>query len=46
LAGGLIADAAQLQAVIIFSLVVALVSVASSQILIKEKPRITIPSSI
>ncbi len=46
LAGGLIADAAQLQAVIIFSLVIALVSVASSQIFLKEKPRITVPSSI
>jgi MFS family permease len=45
LAGGLIADAAQLQAVIIFSLAIALVSVASSQIFLKEKPRITIPSS-
>jgi len=46
LAGGLIADAAQLQAVIVFSLVVALASVASSQIFLKEKPRITIPSSL
>jgi MFS family permease len=46
LAGGLIADAAQLQAVIIFSLAIALVSVASSQVLLKEKPRITIPASI
>src|SRR5467141_3208420 len=46
LAGGLIADAAQLQAVIIFSLAIALVSVASSQVLMKEKPRITIPASI
>jgi MFS family permease len=46
LAGGLIADAAQLQAVIIFSLAVALGSVASSQFLLKEKPRITIPASI
>ncbi len=46
LAGGLIADAAQLQAVIIFSLVIALVSVGSSQILLKEKPRITISDSI
>ncbi len=46
LAGGLIADAAQLQAVIIFSLAIALVSVASSQIFLKEKPRIDIPSSI
>src|SRR6266516_1095175 len=43
LAGGLIADAAQLQAVIVFSLVVALASVASSQIFLREKPRITIP---
>jgi MFS family permease len=46
LAGGLIADAAQLQAVIIFSLAIALVSVASSQIFLKEKTRITIPSPI
>ena len=46
LAGGLIADAAQLQAVIIFSLAIALVSVASSQIFLKEKSRINIPSSI
>jgi MFS family permease len=43
LAGGLIADAAQLQAVIVFSLVIALFSVASSQILMKEKPKITVP---
>ena len=46
LAGGLIADAAQLQAVIVFSLVVALASVASSQIFLREKPRITIPDSM
>jgi len=46
LAGGLIADAAQLQAVIIFSLVIALVSVGCSQILLKEKPIITVPDSI
>src|SRR6266704_6442551 len=46
LAGGLIADTAQLQAVIIFSLAIALVSVASSQIFLKEKSRINIPSSI
>jgi len=46
LAGGLIADAAQLQAVIVFSLVIALVSVVSSQILLKEKPEITFPASI
>jgi len=44
LAGGLIADAAQLQAVIIFSLAIALVSVASSQVFLNEKPRI--PSTI
>src|SRR2546427_9718291 len=44
LAGGLIADAAQLQAVIVFSLVVALASVASSQVFLNEKPRI--PSTI
>jgi MFS family permease len=46
LAGGLIADAAQLQAVIVFSLAVALASVLSSQILLKEKPKIAIPASI
>ncbi len=46
LAGGLIADAAQLQAVIIFSLVIALVSVVSSQIFLKGKPKITLPTSI
>jgi MFS family permease len=46
LAGGLIADAAQLQAVIIFSLAVALGSVVSSQVLLKEKPRITISAAI
>ena len=45
LAGGLIADAAELQAVILFSLIIALVSVASSQILLKEKPKITVPAS-
>ena len=46
LAGGLIADAFQLQAVILFSLAVALASVASSQILLKGNPRITIPGQI
>jgi MFS family permease len=46
LAGGLIADAAQLQAVIVFSLAVALVSFVSSQVLLKEKPRVAIPASI
>jgi len=46
LAGGLIADAAQLQAVIIFSLIIALVSVVSSQILLEEKPKIMVPASI
>ena len=46
LAGGLIADAAQLQAVIVFSLAVALSSVVSSQVLLKEKTRIVIPASI
>ncbi len=46
LAGGLIADAAQLQAVIVFSLAVALASVVSSQVLLQEKPRIAIPTSI
>jgi hypothetical protein len=42
----LIADAAQLQAVIVFSLAVALSSVVSSQVLLKEKTRIVIPASI
>ncbi len=46
LTGGLIADAAQLQAVIIFSLAVALASVVSSQVLLKEKPRISIPAPL
>ena len=46
LAGGLIADTAQLQAVIVFSLVIALLSVGSSQILLKEKPKITVSASI
>ena len=46
LAGGLIADAAQLQAVIVFSLAVALVSVLSSQVLLKEKPKIAISASV
>jgi len=46
LAGGLIADAAQLQAVIVFSLAVALASVVSSQVLLKENPRIAIPATI
>jgi len=46
LAGGLIADAAQLQAVIVFSLVVALASVVSSQIFLREKSRIPIHASI
>ena len=46
LAGGLIADAAQLQAVIIFSLAIALATVVSSQLLLKESPRTTIATSI
>ena len=46
LAGGLIADAAQLQTVIVFSLVIAFVSVVSSQILLREKPKIMVPASI
>src|SRR5467141_3229773 len=46
LAGGLIADAAQLQAVIVFSLAIALISVAFSQILLKEKPTVAIPDPI
>ncbi len=37
LAGGLIADAAQLQTVILFSLAVALVTLASSQVLLERK---------
>lgn len=39
LAGGFIADVAQLQAVILFSLGIALATFASSQLLIKEAPR-------
>lgn len=46
LAGGLIADAFHLQAVILFSLVVALASVASSQILLNEKPGIAVAPAI
>ena len=46
LAGGLIADAAQLQAVIIFSLAIALATVVSSQLLLKESPRTMIATSI
>ena len=46
LAGGLIADAAQLQAVIVFSLIIALVSVVSSQIFLTEKPRLMVPTSV
>src|SRR5947199_61873 len=46
LAGGLIADAAQLQAVIVFSLAIALATVVSSQLLLKESPRTTIATSI
>jgi len=46
LAGGLIADAAQLQAVILFSLAIALVTVASSQLLVRESPRTTVATSI
>jgi MFS transporter, PPP family, 3-phenylpropionic acid transporter len=46
LAGGLIADAAQLQAVILFSLAIALATVASSQLLIKENTRAVTVSSI
>src|SRR3989449_10951484 len=46
LAGCLIADAAQLQTVIDFSLVVALASVASSQILLRAEPRITLADSM
>lgn len=46
LAGGLIADAAQLQAVIIFSLAIALVSLVSSQVLLTEKPGIAVVTSI
>jgi len=46
LAGGLIADAAQLQAVIVFSLAIALATVVSSQLLLKESPRTMIATSI
>ncbi len=46
LAGGLIADAAQLQAVIVFSLAVALASVVSSQVLLKENQGIEIQASL
>ncbi len=46
LAGGLIADASQLQAVIVFSLAIALISVTSSQVLLKEKPTVAIPDPI
>ena len=46
LAGGLIADAAQLQAVIIFSLAIALSTVACSQLLLRESPRTTVATSI
>jgi len=46
LAGGLIADAAQLQAVIIFSLEIALSTVACSQLLLRESPRTTVATSI
>ena len=46
LAGGLIADTAQLQAVIVFSLIVAIASVASSQIWLKERQRVIVPAPI
>ena len=46
LAGGLIADAAQLQAVIVFSLAIALATAVASQLLLKESPRTTIATSI
>jgi MFS transporter, PPP family, 3-phenylpropionic acid transporter len=46
LAGGLIADAAQLQAVILFSLAIALATAVSSQLLIKESPKTTVVTSI
>ena len=46
LAGGLIADAAQLQAVILFSLAIALATVACSQLLLRESPRTTVATSI
>ncbi len=46
LAGGLIADAAQLQAVIIFSLAIALSTLACSQLLLRESPRTTVATSI
>jgi MFS transporter, PPP family, 3-phenylpropionic acid transporter len=46
LAGGLIADAAQLQVVILFSLAIALATAVSSQLLIKESPKATVVTSI
>jgi MFS transporter, PPP family, 3-phenylpropionic acid transporter len=46
LAGGLIADAAQLQAVILFSLSIALATLFSSQLLIRENPKVTVITSI
>jgi MFS family permease len=45
LAGGLIADSAQLQTVILFSLAVALVTLASSQLFLQKKPIGTIAAS-
>jgi MFS transporter, PPP family, 3-phenylpropionic acid transporter len=46
LAGGLIADAAELQAVILFSLAIALATVASSQRLLKENRKAMVTTSI
>ncbi len=46
LAGGLIADALQLQSVILFSLATALVSAVSSQVLLKEKVAMSVPGRV
>ncbi|MBO0887794.1 MFS transporter [Candidatus Bathyarchaeota archaeon] len=42
LAGGLIADALQLQAVILFSLAIALATLTSTQLFLRESPRATV----
>jgi len=46
LAGGLIADAAQLQAVILFSLTIAVATLVSSHFFLEESPRIAIATQI
>jgi MFS family permease len=46
LAGGLIADAAQLQAVILFSLTIAVATLLSSHFFLEETPRISIATQI